>query len=76
MFVLLLNKDGGGAGGSGSKESGRGLVGMGEVGFEEGRRVVHPLGIPGVVLPQPGDEVTVSSVMLDKDKTFPEILET
>jgi len=38
-------------------------------------RVVHPLGVPGVILRKPEDEVEVFRVLLDKEEPFLEILE-
>ena len=34
---------------------------MGWVTFEEGPRVVHPLGTPSVIFPQPEDEIKIFS---------------
>ena len=53
-----------------------GLVGMGGVAPEDGSGVVHPLGIPGVVVLEPEDEIVVFSVLLDEEKPLLEILET
>jgi len=49
---------------------------VGGVAFAEGSRVGDPLGIPGVVLPEPEDEIQVFSVLLDEKEPLLEILET
>ena len=44
--------------------------------FEEGSRVVDTLGMLGVVLPRPEDEIKICGVLLNKEKPSIEILET
>jgi len=41
----------------------------------ESLRVVHPLGVPSVILLKPEDEIEVFRVLFDKEKPFLEILE-
>lgn len=49
---------------------------MGGILFEDRSGVVHPLGIPCVILPEPEDEIEVFGVLLDEEEPFLEILET
>lgn len=44
--------------------------------FEDGSGVVHPLGIPGVIILEPEDEIQVFCVLLNEEEPFLEILET
>ena len=49
---------------------------MGGIVFEDGSGAVRPLGIPGVILLEPEDEIEVFSVLLDEEKPFLKVLET
>ena len=61
--------------GLGRRRESQGLVGIGGNVFEEGPRVVLPLGILDVVLPRPEDERTICNVLLNREKPFFGILE-
>ena len=49
---------------------------MGRVVSEESTGVVHPVGVSGVVLPEPKDEIQILSALLDKEKPLFKIFET